>query len=129
MLMSRQSRPWNPETDRELREIIREMRNFMSTLAELQATMDATKAEVARQTTIDASIKAALAAQTQMIADLGTQIAALQTAGAGAVTQDQLDALAQEATDTLTVAKANNDDLATAVPQNTPAAGTSPVNP
>ena len=91
----------------------------MATAAELQAQMDSLKSEVQRNTDIDASIKAALDGQVSMIADLTAQVQALKDAGAGAVTQEQLDALTQSATDTLNTLKANNDDLAAKVTANT----------
>jgi len=95
---------------------------IMATAAELQAKMDALKAEVARNTDIDASIKQALDGNTALVADLKTQIEALKAAGAGAVTQEQLDALDTQAGDTLTVLQNNNNDLAAKVTQGTPAA-------
>lgn len=91
----------------------------MATAAELQAQMDGLKAEVQRNTDIDASIKAALDGQIAMIAELQAQIQALQAAGAAAMTQEQLDALSTQASDTLATLRANNDDLAAKVTANT----------
>lgn len=103
-------------------QLVQMEKKLMATAQDLQAKMDALKAEVARNTDVDASIKAALDGQTTMVADLKTQIEALKNAGAGAVTQEQLDALDASAGDTLNTLKANNDDLASKVTANTPVA-------
>jgi predicted nucleic acid-binding Zn-ribbon protein len=91
----------------------------MTTLVEFQAQMDAVKQAVSDETNLVAAVKTALDGATASIANLQAQIAALQAAGAGAVTQQQLDDLAQEATDTLTVQTQNNAALAALAPQNT----------
>jgi predicted transcriptional regulator len=99
---------------------LKQLENYlMTTLAEFQTQMDAVKQAVNDETNLVTAVKTALDGATASIANLQAQIAALQAAGAGAVTQDQLDALAQEATDTLTVQTQNNAALAALAPQNT----------
>lgn len=109
----------SPEVMGILRGIFNLEKQLMATAQDLQQQMDSLKSEVGRNTDIDTSIKTALDGQTTLIGQLQQQIADLQAAGAGAVTQAQLDALNQQATDTLNVLKTNNDDLASKVTQGT----------
>ena len=89
----------------------------MATVADIQAALDKTRDAVTAQTTVIDSVKTLIVADAAKIQALSDQIAALQ---AGSVTQEQIDALAQEAADTATALQSNTDALAAAVPANTP---------
>jgi predicted nucleic acid-binding Zn-ribbon protein len=109
----------DPGVDQTLAPILTRLEAIMTTLAEFQTQMDAVKQAVSDETNLVTAVKTALDGATASIANLQAQIASLQAAGAGAVTQQQLDDLAQEATDTLTVQTQNNAALAALAPQNT----------
>jgi predicted nucleic acid-binding Zn-ribbon protein len=117
----------DPGVDQTLAPILTRLEAIMTTLAEFQTEMDAVKQAVSDETNLVAAVKTALDGATASIANLQAQIAALQAAGAGAVTQQQLDDLAQEATDTLTVQTQNNAALAALAPQNTTPPATPPA--
>lgn len=90
------------------------------TAADVKVKLDALNAEVARNTDVDASIVQALDGNTQIIADLKTEIDRLNAAGGASA--EELQGLADSADASLTTLKANNETLAAKVTQGTPAA-------
>ena len=118
-MQSRQNRYWSPEADREFREILQEMRKFMSTVKDIQDKQAQILTEVARQATINASVKTMLGGLSAQVTDLQNQIAAL-SAGQP-IDQATIDSLASQAGAIADGMKANDDDLAAAVTNGTPA--------
>lgn len=102
---------------------------IMTTAAEFKAQQDAMASEISKDSGIISSIATAMTAQTDLIKNLNDQIAALQAAGAGAITQQQLDDLATEGAATLTAAQSNTATLSALAPQNTTAAPAAAAEP
>jgi methyl-accepting chemotaxis protein len=107
--------PWATTLLRRFDLVINTQESLMASLDALKASVSDLAAKVAAQTSLDASTATLIQGLNQQNKDLAAQIASLQV---GSVTQDDIDALAKQVSDTATAIDAGMAQLQSAVPSN-----------
>jgi chromosome segregation ATPase len=100
--------------------IERKVDNLMATAQDVKGNIERLKTDVADQKTVIASVRTLIDGQVAQMRALSDQIAALQADNLDQTEIDELAASAKQAADDL---EANTAELASKVPQNTPAEG------